>query len=63
MPRKWFYTRDRHEMIGPFTAKELKRLAANGELLPTDRVNKTGMQRTVLASRVKGLFAPPAAQG
>ena len=62
MPRNWFFTRDRREMMGPYTPKELKRLAATGKLLPTDRVKKSGMERMVIARRVRGLFVPPAGQ-
>lgn len=40
-------------------AQELKRLAAIGDLLPTDRVKKDGMAKSVSARRVKGLFVPP----
>lgn len=62
MPGKWFYKRDGGEMLGPYTSPQFKQLAATGQLLPTDRVRKQGMVKTVVARRVKGLFAPPAGQ-
>jgi hypothetical protein len=50
-------------MLGPCTSRELKELASTGQLLPTDRVLKDGMERAVKARRVKGLFAPVTGQG
>jgi hypothetical protein len=55
----WYYDHDGH-VGGPITVSELRQLAASGELLPTDRVRKEGMERWVKARAVKGLFAPPA---
>ncbi len=60
MPTQWYLTRGGGRMYGPVTGRELKRLAASGELAPTDRVKKDGMVKSVSARRVKGLFAPPA---
>jgi hypothetical protein len=63
MHKHWFYSRDGHEMLGPCTSKELKRMASTGQLVPTDRVLKDGMEKAVTARRVKGLFAPATDQG
>jgi hypothetical protein len=59
MPTQWFFARHGGDMRGPVTGRELKRLAAIGDLLPTDRVKKDGMAKSVSARRVKGLFATP----
>jgi len=60
MPSRWFYSHSGQKVLGPCTSRQLKALAATGELLPFDRVRKHGMIRgTVAASMVKGLFAPP----
>jgi uncharacterized protein DUF4339 len=62
MSTRWFYTRDGRTMLGPFSSQALKQLASTGQILPTDRVRKASMERTVRARRVKGLlFAAPAA--
>ena len=58
MASMWFYKRDGKLMVGPFSAKKLKQMAASGQILPTDKVRKVGKDKTVTASRVKGLFAP-----
>jgi hypothetical protein len=58
MPTQWFFAKDGGKMSGPVTGRELKRLAATGGLSPTDRVKKDGMEKSVSARRVKGLFAP-----
>jgi len=59
MSTQWFYTRDGKAIHGPFSSKALKQLASTGQILPTDRVRKASMERTVRARRVKGLFAAP----
>jgi hypothetical protein len=61
MSTQWFFAKDgsKGKMHGPVTARELKRLAATGELLPTDRVKRDGREKSVSAGRVKGLFGPP----
>ena len=61
MPTQWFYSHCGEKVIGPVSSRELKTLAASGELLPTDRVRKHRMVQPVRASRIKGLFAPPSA--
>jgi hypothetical protein len=62
MATQWFFAKDgsKGKMHGPVSGRELKRLAATGGLAPTDRVKKDGMEKSVSARRVKGLFAPPA---
>jgi len=60
MASKWFYKRDNQMMLGPFTAKKLKEMAASGQILPTDTVRRDGAEMMVTARRVKGLFPPHA---
>jgi hypothetical protein len=57
----WFYARG-GENFGPFSAGQLKELAASGEIERGDTVWKEGMTSGVLAARVQHLFAdaPPA---
>jgi hypothetical protein len=61
MAEKWYYGRG-DEQFGPFSADQLKELAATGQILPADSVWKEGMTRGVLASKVKHLFAAPPRQ-
>jgi hypothetical protein len=56
----WHYSVD-GERFGPVIPDELRRLAAKGDLGPTDLVWKQGMTDWIPASRIKGLFAKPAA--
>jgi hypothetical protein len=56
MASKWFHQRDRQPMLGPFSAKKLKAMAASGQILPTDSVRREGGTMMVTAGRVKGLF-------
>ena len=42
---------------GPVSSKQLKQMAATGQLQPTDLVWKEGMEQWVAASSIKGLFA------
>jgi hypothetical protein len=63
VPAQWYYTRDGREMLGPYTSKNMKQLASKGQILPTDRVRKEGMEKAVRARRVRGLFAPTAGPG
>ena len=58
MATQWFWTGNDGEKHGPVTSKELKDLALTGQLLPADWVKRSGMDKSVKASRVKGLFAP-----
>ncbi len=57
---QWFFSRNGGNKVGPVTSRELKRLAATGQLTRTDRIQKIGMEKMVAASRLKGLFAKPA---
>lgn len=57
---EWYYTRNK-EPCGPVNSTQLKELAAQGELLPTDLVWKDGMTEWVSAATLKSLFAQPAA--
>ena len=57
MAEQWYYARGK-DKFGPFTAAQLKALAAQGRILPTDMLHKEGMPKWVAASSVKGLFAP-----
>ena len=52
---EWYYRRD-NQRFGPVNTSELKRLAACGELLPTDVIWKGGLEAWVPASKAKGLF-------
>jgi hypothetical protein len=42
--------------FGPFSATQLKALAGAGKLRPTDTVWKEGMEKAVLAAKVRNLF-------
>jgi hypothetical protein len=66
MSIEWFWTGSDGEQHGPFSGYELKGLVETGELKPTDWVKKAGMDKSVKASRVRGLFGAspdPAAEG
>ena len=47
------------EQFGPFTAAEMRELAAAGTILATDLVWQDGTDNKVVAARVKNLFLPP----
>jgi hypothetical protein len=53
----WYYAHDQHK-IGPWSARQLKELAAASRILPSDTIWKDGMERGVSANRVKNLFPP-----
>jgi len=58
MPQsKWYYHHD-GQTGGPVSVAQLRQLAADGLLLPTDRVRKRDMDHWVKARAVKGLFTP-----
>jgi hypothetical protein len=60
MADQWYFLRDKTR-LGPFSSAQLKDLAAQGKLRPSDTVWKEGIDRGVAAERVKNLFpAPPA---
>jgi|SRR5579862_4296321 len=57
-----FYVERGAKKAGPFSTAQLKGLAASGRLQPTDAIWKEGMDKPVLAAKVKNLFpAPPEA--
>jgi hypothetical protein len=68
MVAQWYFARDGAKS-GPFSAAQLKELAASGRIRPQDPVWKEGMGRRVPAAKVGNLFpdrptkAPPAVSG
>ncbi|MFO0844149.1 MAG: GYF domain-containing protein [Gemmataceae bacterium] len=56
MPTEWFYTVNGQQAPTPATAVQLKQLAANGQLQPTDLVWQEGMANWAPANTIKGLF-------
>jgi hypothetical protein len=66
MANQWYFARD-GETAGPFSAAQLQKLAASGQIRRQDTVWVAGTDRRVSAAKVKGLFAvapapvPPAA--
>jgi hypothetical protein len=58
MANMWYYAHDENRM-GPFSQDQLKELAGTGSLLSSDTVWKEGVEKGVLASRVKNLFPVP----
>jgi hypothetical protein len=61
MPDRWFYVHGALEISstrnGPFSGRQLANLAASGQIVPTDTVWKEGIDKGVLARRVKNLFS------
>ncbi len=57
MTTNWFIVRDAKEN-GPYTAQQLKQMAASGKLHPDDKVRRSDMKAATKASTIKGLFAP-----
>ncbi len=55
MPTEW-YVRRNEKKLGPFSNKDLRKLAAAGKLAPADLVWKEGLGDWVAASRVESLF-------
>src|SRR5262245_8829713 len=58
MADRYFYSQD-ETPFGPFSATELRKLAASGRIRPTDPVWKEGHRQSVPAARVRNLFASP----
>ena len=54
MATQWFYTQN-NQQLGPIGSQQLKDLAANGTLSPTDLVWNEKLTEWVAASKVKGL--------
>lgn len=57
MTTQWYYRRAGNE-YGPVSSQELKRLAAAGEIAPTDGVRRNDRNGWTPAARVHGLFPP-----
>jgi len=57
MADQWYYGAggERH---GPFSARQLQELAADGRIRPSDTVWKEGIDQGVLAHKVRNLFLP-----
>jgi hypothetical protein len=55
MSNEWYYTRQKKQ-CGPVSDADLRKLATKGELAPTDKVWKKGMEKWVAADTIKGLF-------
>lgn len=60
MAELWYYTCEGKQME-PVSTAELRRLAADGILKPTDMVWKDGLPRWIRASSAKDIFPDPAA--
>jgi hypothetical protein len=56
MADQWYFARN-NQSRGPFSATELQALAASGQIRAADTVWKEGMEKGVLAAKVKHLFA------
>jgi hypothetical protein len=54
---QWYYARDAYR-LGPFSGRELLDLAICGLVGRTDTVWKAGVEKGVLAEKVKNLFPP-----
>ena len=57
MAQNWYYAAG-EQKLGPYSASQLRQLAATGQLRPTDMVWKEGMKQWAAAGSVKGLFPP-----
>ena len=55
MAKKWYIGRD-GKTFGPLSGGRLKKLAASGRLRRQDTVWTEGMEKRVLAGKVKQLF-------
>jgi hypothetical protein len=53
----WFYGEDECK-LGPFSARELRDLANCGLIHAADTIWKEGIEKGVLARKVKNLFPP-----
>lgn len=56
MGMQWHYSRDGHR-AGPVSSDELKSMARDGSIRPSDLVWRVGMPQWIAAAKVKGLFA------
>lgn len=59
MSSAWYYTRD-GQAFGPYSSVQLRELARQGKLTPSDLVSREGALKWVPASTIDGLFAPAA---
>src|SRR5262249_298739 len=55
MASTWYYAQG-GQQFGPVSSRQLKRLAAGGQLRPTDLIWKDGMADWTPALKLKGLF-------
>lgn len=55
MSDQWYYS-STGDKVGPFSSQELRDLARAGSIQPTDTVWKEGVERGVVAARVRYLF-------
>jgi hypothetical protein len=53
----WYYGHDDNK-LGPCSGRQLKELAASGQILPTHTIWQEGREQGVSAARVKNLFPP-----
>jgi hypothetical protein len=58
MADRWYYASDKQK-LGPYSAMQLKQLAALTRIRPTDMVWKNDIEKGVVAAKVKHLFAGP----
>jgi ribosomal protein L12E/L44/L45/RPP1/RPP2 len=58
MADQWYYSHNGNRK-GPCSARQLREIAAAGQILPTDTIWKEGVEQGALASNVKNLFAAP----
>lgn len=56
--RQYFFVHDGIE-VGPVSAKQLRAFAAEGKLLPDDRVREEGSSKSIRAVKIQGLFPEP----
>lgn len=59
MATQWYYSGSNGQQ-GPVSSSELKALAGNGSLAPTDLVWKEGLEDWIEATKVRGLISPEA---
>ena len=52
MADQWYYANDQQK-LGPFSSGQLKELAATGQLVPTHTVWQEGVEKGVVAAKVK----------
>jgi hypothetical protein len=61
MEKQWYFNRG-PKRFGPFSSAQLKQLAADGKLRPTDLIWKEGMPQPVPAGQASALFPNAAAK-